>query len=175
MLNAVFAPAARGAITAQVLEQWKSGAECASLSFILRPYLDFIEALFIKNTIDAETTVRDQSLTTPWMITASVRIAIDPAARPLDLLTIHRLWTDALPRIASSLFVLPDIEHLVISSWQRLSEHSFLLRSPALTVPALRQAASRSTGWRKIGEVLAAACDTVPATVHQEFVGGFTS
>jgi hypothetical protein len=39
-----------------------------------------------------------------------------------------------------------------------------------VTVPALLQAcASASTGWRKVGEVLAAACDAVPATVPSEF------
>jgi hypothetical protein len=170
MLNALFAQAARGTITAQVLEQWRSGAERASMSSILRPYLDFIEALFITNTLDAETAVRDQLLSRPWTITASVRIAIDTATRPVDLLLIHRLWADALPPLTSALFVFPDIEHLVTSSWQRFAEHSFLLRSPALTVPPLRQAcASTSTGWHKIGEVLIAACDAVPATVPQEF------
>ena len=68
------------------------------------------------------------------------------------------------------LFVLADIEHLVASAWRRLSENRFLLRAPTLTVPILQEAcASASTGWRKIGEVLTAACDVVPATVRSEF------
>jgi len=136
----------------------------------LRPYLDFIEALFVENTLDAGTTVRDQSQSGPWRLAASIKIATDHATRPADLLIIHMLWTDALPRLANLIFVLLDVEHLVTSAWLRLSEDSFLLRSPALTVPPLQEAcASASTGWRKVGEVLTAACDTVPAPVSQEF------
>jgi hypothetical protein len=170
MLNAVFALAGRGAMNAQVLEQWRISAERAGFSFILTPWLNFIASLFIENTIDAAIAVRDQSVTGPWQLVASIRIAIDHATRPVDLLMIHNLWVEALQPPDNALFVLPDIEHLVTDSWQRLSEQSFLLRSPAVTVPPLRRAcASTSTGWRKIGEVLAAACDTVPMMVPQEF------
>jgi hypothetical protein len=74
-----------------------------------------------------------------------------------------------LSRAGTDLLVLPDVENLVTSAWLRLSENSFLLRAPAVTVPVLRSAcASASTGWRKIGEVLTAACDAVPAPVPVE-------
>ena len=51
------------------------------------PNSDIVEGV---ESFDAETTVRDQSLTTPW-ITASVRIAIDPATRPV-LPTLSIRW-----------------------------------------------------------------------------------
>jgi hypothetical protein len=80
-----------------------------------------------------------------------------------------------LPQTSTGQFVLTEIEHLVTkhlvtSAWRRLAEQGFLLRAPAITVPALLQAcASTSSGWRKVGEVLSAACDAVPATVPTEF------
>jgi hypothetical protein len=68
------------------------------------------------------------------------------------------------------LSVLADIEHLVTSAWRRLCKNRFLLRRPTRTVPVLEEAcASDSTGWQKIGEVLTAACDVVPATIPSEF------
>ena len=174
MLNAIFILAARGAITTKVLEQWAASAERVGLSAILTPWLKVVEALFISNTINAETIVRDQSLTWPWQAVASVRVAIDGATRPAELLTIHAYWANVLPKVTTGLFVLAEIEHLVTSAWQRLSEQSFLLRAPALTVPALQRAcSSASTGWRKIGEGLTADCDVVRATVPGEFGARF--
>jgi hypothetical protein len=170
MLNAIFILAARGAVTTEVLEEWTASAERVGLSVILTPWLKFVEALFISNTMNAETIVRDQSLTWPWQAVASVRVAIDSATRPAELLTIHAYWANVLTKVTIGLFVLAEIEHLVTSAWQRLSEQRFLLRLPTVTVPALLQAcASASKGWRKIGEVLIAACDAVPATVPSEF------
>ena len=170
MLNAIFVLAARSAITSQVLEQWRASAELAGLSAIIMPWLDFVEALFVSNTLNAETAVRDQSLAWPWQAVASVRVAINGATRPAELLTIHGYWADVLPKAAKGLFVLAEIQHLVTGAWQRLSKQRFLLRAPAVTVPALLQAcASPSTGWSKIGEVLTAACDVVPTTVPSEF------
>jgi hypothetical protein len=174
MLNAIFILAARGAITAQVLEQWRTSAGRASLSAIIMPWLDFVEALFVSNTVNAETAVRDQSLAWPWQVVASVRVAIDGTTRPAELLTIHGYWTNVLPKASNGLFVLAEIEQLVTSAWRRLSEQRFLLRAPTVTAPPLQQAcASTSTGWRKIGEVLVAACDAVPTSVPEEFRGKF--
>ncbi len=170
MLNAVFALAARGSVTKQVLDQWMASAARAGLSAIVAPWLAFVESLFIDNTLHGETAVRDPSRAWPWQAAASIRVAIDSATRPAELLTIHGYWANVLPQAAIGLFVLGDVEHLVTGAWRRLSENSFLLRAPAVTVPALQQAcASASTGWRKIGEVLTAACDAVPATVPGEF------
>jgi hypothetical protein len=73
------------------------------------------------------------------------------------------------PRTAAGLLVLADIEHLVTNAWLRLSENSFLLWAPAVSVLVLREACgSASMGWRKIGAVLTAACDVVPASVPVE-------
>ena len=170
MLSAVFALAARGAITEKILEQWDANAARAELSLIVMPWLSFIKALFIDNTLDAETAVRDQSLAWPWQAVASIRVAIDNATRPAELLTIHNYWATVLPKAATVVFVIRDVECLVTMAWQRLCEVTFLLRSPRLTVPILRNAClSSSTGWLKIGEVLTAACDVVPVTVSREF------
>src|SRR5215831_3159004 len=86
------------------------------------------------------------------------------------LLSIHHYWTQILPQMRTVLFVISDVEHLVTSAWQRLSENAFLLPTPTLTAPVLQKAcASVSTEWRKIGEALTAACDVVPATVPSVF------
>jgi hypothetical protein len=170
MLNAIFILAARGAVTARVLKQWTASAERAGLSAIFAPWLEFVDALFVSNTLNAETSVRDPSLAWHWQAVASIRVAIDDATRPPELLTIHDYWTNVLPKAANGLFVLAEIEHLVTSAWLRQSERRFRLRAPAVTVPTLLKAcASASTGWRKIGEVLSAACDVVPATIPSEF------
>jgi hypothetical protein len=141
----------------------------AGLSDIAAPRLAFVAALFVDNTINAETAMRDTSRAWYSQAVASIRVAVDTATRPAELLTIHRYWTQILPQVGAELFVLADVEHLVTSAWRRLSENGFLLRAPALTVPVLQKAcASASTGWHKIGEVLTAACDVVPATVPNE-------
>jgi hypothetical protein len=170
MLNAVFALAARGVVTRAILDQWSLSAGRARLSPIVDPWLAFAAALFVDNTISAETAVRDTSLAWPWQTVASIRISIDAETRPAELLTIHNYWTNVLPKAAASLLVVADVVHLVTSAWLRLAESRFLLRAPALTAPALEQAcASAQTGWRKIGTILLAACDAVPAAIPPGF------
>jgi hypothetical protein len=170
MLNGIFVLAARERITEQILVLWTASAARAGLSAVLTPWLTFVGDLFIRNTVDAERAVRDASSSWPWQGAASVKVAIDHATRPAELLTIHSYWTNERARAATGPYVLPDIEQLVTSAWRRLSAQSFLLRAPAVTVPALlRACASASTGWRKIGEILSAACDAVPAAVPTEF------
>jgi hypothetical protein len=167
MLNAIIALAARATVSKEVLDHWATAAAKASLSAIIAPWLDFVATLFVDNTISALGAVRDQSRAWTWQTVASIRVAIDGTTRPGDLLAIHHFWTSVLP--AAGLFVLSDIEYLVTSAWRRLAEQRFLLRAPAVTAPALLDACtSTSTGWRKIGEVLSAACDTVPAAVPNE-------
>src|SRR6266446_10800384 len=114
----------------------------------------------------SEVAVRDTSRAWPYQAAASIRVAIDGATRPAQLLTIHGYWADVLLRAATGFLVLADTENLVTNAWLRLYENSFLLRAPGVTVPVLREAcASAWTGWRKIGAVLTAACDAVPASV----------
>jgi hypothetical protein len=166
MLNAVFALAARGTLSRDLIEQWTASSDMAGLSAIVEPWLVFISELFIDNAIRAEVAVHDTSRAWPYQAAASIRVAIDGATRPTELLAIHGYWIDVLSRAGVDVLVLGDIENLVTKAWLRLSENSFLLRAPAATAPALQEAcASTSTGWRKIGEVLTAACDAVPASV----------
>jgi hypothetical protein len=170
MLTAVFALAARSAVTKEVLDQWTASAARSGLSAIVTPWLAFVVGLFVDNTIDAEAAARDISQAWPWQAVASIRVAIDVATRPAELLTMHNYWTNVLPKAAAGLFVLADIERLVTSAWRRMSENRFLLRAPMTTVPELLRACeSALTGWRKIGEVLVAACDVVPANVPEGF------
>jgi hypothetical protein len=168
MLDGVFALAARGRITKELLDQWTASAGRVRLSAIAAPWLAFLAGLFIENTINAEAAARDTSQAWYWQAVASIKVATDTAIRPAELLTIHHYWTQILPR--TDLFVLADVEYLITSAWRRLSENRFLLRAPMLTVPALQNAcASTSIGWHKIGKVLTAACDVVPATVPSVF------
>jgi tetratricopeptide (TPR) repeat protein len=170
MLTAIVALAARASVTKERLDQWKADVANAGLSDIVAPWLAFATAVFIDNTIKAEVAMRDQSPPWTWQAVASIRVAIDDTTRPAELMTVHWFWTSVLPNTGTGLYVLAEVEQLVTRGWLRLSELGFLLRAPAVTVPALLQAcASASSGWRKIGEVLSAACDAVPAAVPSEF------
>lgn len=174
MLNAVIVSAARGVVMEHLLATWAVSSNRVGLSATIDPWLQFVEALFVKNTIDPVKTVRERSLSGPWRAVASIRIAIDSAVAPEELLAIHAYWIDALPNETVRLLPLPDIERLISSAWLRLCGRSFLLRAPAVTVPVLQQAcASSATGWQKIAEVLIAACDAVssnvPAEIRQRF------
>jgi hypothetical protein len=169
MLSAIFALAARDTVTKEILDLWMISAERAGLSAVRR-WLSFVAAIFVDETIKAEGSVNDSSLAWPWQAVASIRVAVDTAVGPVELLTIHYYWAKNLPKTLMGSFVLADIEHLVTSAWRRLCERRFLLRTPTRTVPVLEEACARDcTGWQKIGEVLTAACDAVPATVPSEF------
>jgi hypothetical protein len=169
MVNAVVALAARATVTIEILGRWATGAANAGLSAIIAPWLAFVAALFLDNALDARVAARDQTIAWTWRLVAAVRVAIDSATRPAELLQMHYYWATLLPKAANALFVLPDIECLVTSAWRRLAEQGFLLRSPVVTAPTLvRACESRLTGWRKIGEVLSAACDAVPGAVPTE-------
>ena len=165
MLNGIFVLAARDGVTEQMLVLWTASAARAGLSAVLVPWLEFVGDLFIRNTVDAEKAVRDPSLSWPWQGAASVKVAIDNATRPAELLTIHNYWTNERVRAATGPYVLPDIEQLVTSGWRRLSAQRFVARAGGDRSSLLRACESASTGWRKIGEVLAAACDVVPGSV----------
>jgi hypothetical protein len=174
LLAALFAVAARGALTRDILEGWRASAARAGQSPIADPWLAFVAGLFVDNTISADAAVRDSDRGLPYQLAASIRIAVDPGARPGELLSVHHLWTGVLPRNAAARYSAPDMEHLVTHAWLRLARARFLLRTPALTGPALENAcASAATGWAKIGEVLLAACDAVPSSVPRGFREGF--
>ncbi len=170
MLNGIFVLAARDGVTEQILSLWKISAAQAGLSAALEPWLTFVGNLFIGKTVDTEKAIRDPQLSWPWQGAASVKVAIDCDTGPADLLTIHEYWTGGRMRAAIEPYVLPEVERLVTSSWQRLAARRFLLRTPMVTAPALLHAcASASMGWCKISEVLVAACDAVPAKIPGEF------
>jgi len=169
MLSAIFALAARGTITKEILDLWMISAEGAGLSAVRR-WLSFVVAIFVDETIKAEDCVNDSSLAWPRQALASIRVAVDTAAGPVELLRIHYYWAKNLPKTLMDSFVLADIEHLVTTAWRLLCEKRFLLRTPTRSVPVLEEAcASDRTGWQKIGVVLTAACDVAPATVPSEF------
>jgi hypothetical protein len=174
LLNAVFALTARGLIARDHLEHWRARAAAVGLSAKLDQWLDFVDALFVTRSLDAEAAIRTQSIDWLYQAAASVAIGIDNNVTAELLLTAHGYWANVLPKAESGMFVLSDVEQLVTSGWRRMSARPFLLRAPATSVPAVIQAcASSSTGWRKIGEVLLAACDAVSARVPSELRARF--
>ena len=59
--------------------------------------------------MNAETAVRDTSLAWPWQAAAWIRVAIDAATRPVELLTIHNYWVRAAESSPSGFLVLADV------------------------------------------------------------------
>ena len=109
-----------------------------------------------------------------WQIIGTVRITLDPNVSPTDLLTIHYYWVQILTTTKAALFVLSDVESLMTKSWLRVSDQGFWLRNPGVTTPALKAAcASAAAGWTKIGAVLLAACNVIPAAIPPEMVTRF--
>jgi hypothetical protein len=127
-------------VTKELLDRWAAGAANAGLSAVVAPWLEFVTALFVGNTINAKAAMWDQSLPWTWQSVASIKVAIDSTARPAELLTVHHYWTSLLPKTWNGQFVLADIEHLVTSGWRRLAEQASLLRAPAVTAPTLLHA-----------------------------------
>jgi tetratricopeptide (TPR) repeat protein len=174
MLSAVFAVAARGSITRELIDQWRAGAGVAGALVILNSWLDFLDALYVSQTLNAGVEMRDGSRTWPWQAVASIRYVIDAGTSPAGLLMTHDYWARVIPKSDCQTYALPDIERLVTHGWLKICNQAFLLRAPATTIPALRQACvSPSTGWRKIGEVLVAASNAVPGTVPPDMLDRF--
>jgi len=97
---------------------------------------------------------------------ALIRSAVDHTATPAAVLAAHGFLAVSLSKIKQSVFVVSDIEHLVTSTWLRLSKRRFLLRAPSRTALDLqRTCGSNATGWKKISEVLHAAIDATPAAL----------
>ena len=174
MLNALFAVAARQTFTNALLDRWLIAAEGAGLTEIAAPWLEFVTRLFVANDLNAETAMHEMSSSWPWQGAASIRIAIDSATRPAQLLVVHHHWTVMLRKTAGAVFTLSDVEELVIRAWTAVAEEGLFLRAPAVNGPLLLEACrGPETGWPKVGRILAAACDAVPATVPTAFRNQF--
>jgi hypothetical protein len=168
LISGMFAAVAQATLSTELLRKWRSSATGMGLSPKLVAWVDLAQSLFITGSVDGQAAMRDTSLGWEGQVLATLRVATDDAARPADLLTAHVCWVNTLRNIGKSLLPTADIEYLVTVGWQRLSERTFLLRMPLTTVPDLKRAcASDEHGWRKVGEVLAAAQYVVPGTVSQ--------
>jgi hypothetical protein len=168
MLSGVFALAARGSVTAKTVGRWRVGAEQTGLLPVLGTWLDLAEGLLVTHVVNSQVALRDKSLKWPGTVLATVGVCLDDTVGPAELMTAHVCWVNTLPRINSSFFPIDDIEHLVTYAWLRMANRPFLLRMPSITVPELQRACANETrGWRKIGEVLLAAEDAIPATVPE--------
>jgi hypothetical protein len=166
MLNALFALAARGSITEEIIDQWRTSAALAGLSPMLESWLDFVHALFVTQALNASAEMRDASQGWPLQATASIRYAIVDGASPAGLLMTHDYWATVISRSDCRAFALSDIELLIMRGWLTMCDRPMLLRAPGTTVPALRQAClGPSRGSRKIGEVLMAACNAVSGSI----------
>ena len=168
MINGVFALAARGAITEEVIRTWRTNAAEARLSALIEPWLALVDELFVTGKLNATRIANDASQGWERHIVASIKVGIDDTTRPKDLLTAHTYWAQQLPPLQTSFFPVGDIEYLVTAGWTRLSERPFLLRMPGTTVPSLKKAlASSASGWRKVGEVLVAAENATSGTISE--------
>jgi hypothetical protein len=158
LTGGMFAAVARGTLSTELLRKWSSSATGMGLSPRLVAWVDLAQSLFITKSIDSQTAMRDTSLGWEGQILAALHVANDDATRPAELLTAHVCWVNTLRNIGKSVLPTDDIEYLVTVGWQRLSERPFLSKMPLTTVPDLKRAcASNEHGWRKVGEVLAAA------------------
>jgi hypothetical protein len=164
MLNAIFALVARSQITERIISKWVASAVRAGLSSLLDSWLELARGLFVTGTVDGARAVRDQSLGWSAQMLALIRVAVDHTATPVDVLSVHGLLAVSLSKMKQAIFVVSDIEHIVTSTWLRLSSRRFLLRSPSRTVLEIQRACgSNAKGWKKFSKVLAAAEDATPA------------
>lgn len=174
MVSAIFALIAQRPATKKDLEVWRAAARSAGVASALEPWVDFVEQALVARTVNAQIAMRTAGL--PWtlQVVATLAVSEDPAVSMADLMTVHGFWVAALYPAKSALHVLRDVETLVVEAWRRVAQQTFRLRNPRVTGPALIQACdSPSTGWKKIGEVLLAAADAIPATVPQDMLNAF--
>jgi hypothetical protein len=168
LVSGMFALAARGKITAKLIEKWRAAGRQLNLVSAVTEWFDLAEMLFVTNSVDAQTIMYDGSLRWQSQVLATLRVATDDASRPAELLTSHLCWANTLSKLGTHFCPINDIERIVTSGWSRLSDRPFLLRAPALSVPELKRAcASAECGWRKVGEILSAGLQAVPAAVPE--------
>ena len=168
LLSGLFALAARGAVTGELIERWRGAGSQLGLAPAVTDWFDLVNSLFVTNAIDAQVKMYEKSLRWEGQVIATLRVATDDASRPSELLTAHVCWANTLGNLGLSFCPIDDIERLVTSGWLRLSTRPFLLRTPALSVPELKRAcASGAHGWRKVGEILSAGLQAVPAAVPE--------
>lgn len=174
LVNAVFALAARRPLTATDIEAWRDGATRSGVSMQIEPWLDFTSKVLVDRSINGAIAMR--SAGTDWTVglVATIQVATDPAVSPTDLMTVHAYWINTFEQARSGIFVATDVEALVSRAWLRMADQAFRLRNPAVTVPPLKSACtSTSMPWPKIGSILLAAVDAIPASVPAEMVAAF--
>ena len=163
MLIGMFSFVAHSKVTEGLVSSWRNEAERLNVKRGLEDWFDLVEGLFVTGRIDAEeyTKVRDGSWINQCL--ASLCWANGDEIDPSSLIGCHGLWLSYFERLPKRNLVAHDVAELVSQSWGRCAARPFLLRSPRLTVPALRSAiAAPVDGWEKVTLVLRAALDTVP-------------
>jgi hypothetical protein len=174
MVCAVFALVAQRPISAADLQTWRTAAQAAGVSLGLGAWIDFVEQALVAKTVNAQIAMRTSGLAWTWQVVATLQVSEDPEVSLTDLMTVHGFWVAALFPARSAIHVLRDVEALVVQAWRRAAEQTFRLRNPRITAPALVQACdSPSAGWPKIGEVLLAAANAMPASVPQDMIAAF--
>lgn len=163
MLIGMFSFVALGKVTEGLVSSWRNEAERLNVGQGLEDWFDLVEGLFVTGRIDAEecTKVREGSWVNQCL--ASLCWANGDEIDPSSLIGCHGLWLSYFERLPKRNLVAHDVAELVSQSWGRCAARPFLLRSPRVTVPALRSAiAAPVDGWEKVTLVLRAALDTVP-------------
>jgi len=174
MVNAVFALAGRRAISAEKIEAWRVGAARAGVEALIAPWLDFTGKVLVDQSINGALVMRSAGINWTWGMVATLQVATNPTVSPADLMTAHGYWIKTFLQARAGLFVLADVEALVVRAWLQIAEQGFRLRNPAVTVPALRAAcASVLAAWPKVGTILLAAADATPASVPAEMIASF--
>lgn len=107
-------------------------------------------------------------------LVATLQVATDPTVSPTDLMTVHGYWINSFEQARSGIFVAADVEVLVSRAWLAMAGQAFRLRNPIVTVPPLKAACASSAGpWPKIGGILIAAANAMPASVPAEMIAAF--
>lgn len=173
LVNAIFALAARRPMSPRDIAAWREGAARAGVAAQVTPWLDFTEKVLVHRSINGAIAMRS-GLDWTFGLVATLQVATDPTVTPTDLMTVHGYWVGAFEKARSGIFVVEDIEALVSRTWLHMADQAFRLRNPRVTVPPLKAAcASTARPWPKIGGILIAAADAVPASVPREMVAAF--
>jgi hypothetical protein len=108
LVSGMFALAARGKVTAELIERWRVAGRQLGLVSAVTDWFDLAESLFVTHSVDAQVIMYDGSLSWEGQVLATLRVATDDASRPAELLTAHVCWRIRYLNWART-FVLPMI------------------------------------------------------------------
>ena len=166
LLNAVFALTARAEVTDAMIADWRASADRAGLLGEVAGWLDFMGQALVARSVNVRLAVQSAPIDWTWGIIANLQLAADSDVTADELFGVHINWIRALRIVNAAFFALGDVEALITRQWLALS-----LRNPEVTITRLAAAfANPASGWPKIGQVLLAASDLLPAPADADIV-----